>query len=195
MKFEDLDKTVYRSIISLFIRFSEDTAIFWTEADVTSYLYSLLINDPTFKKSLAWFESASFPKKSQTVLVHVNAQDETKSRRKYYDLLILKPKKYLKDEIDKDEEASVIGIEIKFDRKEPTRKEKSNIISDIRKVAQMRRGYVLWLNSGRKIGPVHLERAEKLANRLGVRLLYLDLSSKCEISPRTNVKELLEVVG
>ena len=190
MRFEDLDKAVYRNIIHLFRRFSEDPAIFWTEADVASHLYSLLINDPAFEKSIAWFESASFPKKSKTLLVHVNAQDETKSKGKYYDLLILKPKKYLKDEIDKDEEASVIGIEVKFDRRAPARKEKSNIISDIKKVAKMRKGYVLWLNSGRKIGPEHLEKAKKLANRLGVKLLYLDLSSQCKISPRTNVKEI-----
>lgn len=191
MRFDDLNEAVYQSIVKLFQCFSKHPAIFWTEADVTSYLYGLLINDPAFKNSLAWFESKEFPKKSKTLLVHVNAQDQTKSKDKYYDLLILKPKKYLKDEIDKDDEASVIGIEIKFNRRDPTRKEKSNIESDIRKVAQMRRGYVLWLNSRGKIGEEHLKRAERLAGKLGVKLLYLDLSLKCEISPRSNVKELL----
>jgi hypothetical protein len=84
------------------------------------------------------------------------------------------------------------GIEIKYNRRVPARKEPSNIIEDVKKVSDYKKGYVLWLNYDRKIHDDHLEKVEKLVEKYeNVKLYYLDLYSE---PIKTNVKEIFSTL-
>ena len=186
MRYKNLEEAVERNIIKLFKTFYENPAIFWGEADVTSYLYSLLINDPFFESLSPHVKSGwGLKKASKTFLVHVNIEDETAVKRKIYDILILKPDKVI-DELPYCE--GTIGIEIKFNRRRPARDGKASILSDIKKAKNMRRGYVLWLNWAGDMNVIDLEKVTKLVKKYrNVKLFYLDVFSD---PMKTNVRQL-----
>jgi len=84
---------------------------------------------------------------------------------------------------------TLVGIEIKFIRSSPARKEPSGILKDIRSVRYNKQGYVLWLNWDREIADSHLKKAENLIKRYeNVKLFYLDMFSE---PIKTNVNEIL----
>jgi hypothetical protein len=53
-------------------------------------------------------------------------------------------------------------LQIKFNRRIPARKEPSNIVEDVKKIADYRKGYILWLNWDREISDEHLNKVAKL---------------------------------
>jgi hypothetical protein len=72
----------------------------------------------------------------------------------------------------------MIGIEIKYNRRIPARKEPSNILGDVIKVADFKRGYILWLNWEIEINDGHLRKVEKLVAKFrNVKMFYLDVFS------------------
>lgn len=185
MKLKDLEEVVEKNIVRLFTVFYENPAIFITESDVKSYLYSLLINDPFIKNSTPHFKNRYLRKESKTFIVHTEIPEEIKSK-KVYDLLIFKPTKL----IDLDCCGTTIAVEIKFNRREPARKEKSSIVEDIKKAKHNRIGYVLWLNWDRPIDDTNLKTVKMLVDRCrNVKLFYLDVFSE---PPKTNLEELLK---
>jgi hypothetical protein len=184
-----LQDSVEKNIIKTFKTFYENPAIFLTEADVQCYLYSLLINDPFLKKFFASFNYLTTKKEiSNTILIHSElAVSMSSSKRKRYDISIWKPRK----NIDFSEWETLVGIEIKYNRRLPARSEASGIIKDIRSVRYNKQGYVLWLNWDREIDDNHLKVAQKLANKYeNVKLFFLDLYSE---PIKTNIDEILEM--
>jgi hypothetical protein len=176
MKFKDLEEAVERNIRKLFTSFYKNPAIFWTEADVKCYLYALLINDPFFKNSCPNFKDKNLRKESNTFLVHTELPVTVRGKDKKYDILIMEPSKT----ISYSDCESTICVEIKFNRRDPARKEKSSIVDDVKKAKEVnRRGYVLWLNWACPIRDNHLKRVRNLIkNYKNVELFYLDLYSE-----------------
>lgn len=178
MQWQDMDVAVKRNIEKVISIFYENPAMFLCEADVQAYLYSLLINDPVFAKKLIPYKNMKLQKESNTSLVHLEIQFDGKKPRAYerVDISILKPCKKFNSE---DGLPCSIGIEIKYNRKLPARNEASNIIKDVKKVANhYSQGYVLWLNWDRWINPEHLKKVKKAVRECrNVRLYYLDLHS------------------
>ena len=188
MKLKDLEEVVEKNIVRLFTFFYENPAIFITESDVKSYLYSLLINDPFIKNFTPHFRNEKLRKESKTFIVHTEISEDIKGKEKGYDLLIFKPTKF----IDLACCGTTIAVEIKFNRRAPARKEKSSIAEDIKKAKHNRRGYILWLNWDRPISDKHLNKVKKLVKRYGnVKFFYLDLFSE---PIKTNVKEITQLI-
>ena len=186
MKLKDLEEVIEQNIVRLFTVFYENPAIFLTESDVKSYLYSLLINDPFIKNFAPHFRNRNFRKESKTFIVHTEISEGIKGKDKVYDLLIFKPTKLTDLECC----GTTIAVEIKFNRREPARKEKSSIVEDIKKAKHNRLGYVLWLNWDRPIDDTNLKTVKMLVDRYrNVKLFYLDAFSK---PPKTNLEELLK---
>lgn len=186
MRFKDMQEAVERNIIKLFKSFFENPAIFLTEADVQGYLYSLLINEPFFRDASASFKYLT-PKEeiSKTLLVHAELEVGIRGKGKKYDISIWKPRKAIAFH----NWETLVGIEIKFNRRGPARKEPSSILEDIRSVRYNKQGYVLWLNWDREIADGHLKKAENLIRRYeNVKLFYLDMFSE---PIKTNVNEIL----
>jgi hypothetical protein len=178
MSEQKFDDAVEKNIMKLFKTFHDKTAYFLNERDVQSYLYSLLINDPILKISPT-LENFSTPniETPETLLVHADLQVEVRYMKgtKKVDITILPPQKVIDYSALLD---NAIGMEIKFDRRDPARKEKSNILDDVKKCAGYRRGYVLWLNWGKPISDDHLKETQSFVKRYdNVKLFYLDLFS------------------
>jgi hypothetical protein len=186
MKLKDLEEVVEQNIVRLFTVFYENPAIFITESDVKSYLYSLLINDPFIKNFTPQFRNEHLRKESKTFIVHTELSEDIRGKEKGYDLLIFNPTKF----IDLECCGTTIAVEIKFNRREPARKEKSSIVEDIKKAKHNRLGYVLWLNWDRPIDDTNLKTVKMLVDRCrNVELFYLDVFSE---PPKTNLEELLK---
>lgn len=179
MRLGELKKTVERNIQKLFIVFNRNPAIFLSEADVKCYLYSLLINDPSISKVMPQFKYPRLRRKSNTILVHT----EVKGERKIEDIAVLKPAKT----IDYTSYYTSIGIEIKFNRKEPARAhEDSGILDDIKKLKDELFGYLIWLNWDREIREDQLRKVKNTMKKYrNVKFFYIDLFSK---PVKTNVK-------
>jgi hypothetical protein len=178
MSEQKFDDAVEKNIMKLFKTFHDKTAYFLSERDVQSYLYSLLINDAILKISPT-IENFSTPniETPETLLVHTDLQVEVRYMKgtKKVDITILPPKKVIDYSALLD---NAIGIEIKFNRKGPARKEPSSILDDVKKCAGYRQGYVLWLNWDRPISDDHLKKTESFLKRHeNVKLYYLDLFS------------------
>lgn len=185
MRFKDMQEAVERNIVKLFKSFFENPAIFLTEADVQCYLYSLLINDPFFRDAFASFKHQTPKEVSKTLLVHAELEVLIRGKSKRYDISIWQPRKG----IAFSDWETLIGIEIKYNRRIPAGKEPSGILRDIRSVRYNKQGYVLWLNWDRVIADDHLKKAEKLTKRYeNVKLFYLDMFSE---PIKTNVNEIL----
>src|SRR5208283_3093477 len=86
----------------------------------------------------------------KTRLVHTETQGEIHKRDRKVDITIFPPKEI----IDDPDWYNMIGIEIKYNRRIPARKEPSNILGDVIKVADFKIGYILWLNWNTKINDV-----------------------------------------
>ena len=182
-----MDKAVENNILKLFKEFYEKPAIFLSESDVMCYLYSLLINDPVFKISPTLKYFSSIMESSETSLVHAEMQVNIKNRNKIVDISIFPPERTL----DYSDLTIAIGIEIKYNRRAPARKEPSSIIEDIKKVSDYKKGYILWLNYDREISDDHLEKVEKIVEKYeNVKLYYLDIFSE---PMKTNVKEISSI--
>jgi len=184
MRFSDLKEAVEKNIAKLFMAFYENPAIFLSEADIKCYLYALLIDDPFFRNLHPNFKYQTPKEKSTTLLIHSELRVEMRGKDKSYDIAILKPSKV----ITFSDCEIVSGIEIKFNRREPARKEKSNILEDIKKVSFTRQGYILWLNWDREIDNDQLRKVQNFVNNYkNVKLFYLDLFSE---PIKTNVPNL-----
>jgi hypothetical protein len=188
LEFEELNKIVERNIVKLFKIFQKNPAIFLSESDVQCYLYSLLINDPEirdFHPNMINFSATM--ETSKSIFVHANMRVSIRNKNRIVDLSVFPPKETL-DLTDNDLWDNMIGIEIKFNRRVPARKESSNIMDDIKKVSDYKKGYVLWLNWDREIDDDNLKKVEKFAEKhANVRVLYLDLFSD---PIKTNVSEI-----
>jgi hypothetical protein len=105
---------------------------------------------------------------------------------KKVDITIFPPKKVIDYSVDLD---NAIGIEIKYNRSCPARKEEvSGILDDAKKCADYRQGYVLWLNWKRPISDDHLKETKRfIKGRKNVKLYYLDV---CSDPIRTNIREI-----
>jgi hypothetical protein len=127
---------------------------------------------------MPFLKSKNLKKQSRTTLVH----SELRAGKNPEDIVIMKRTKT----IDLHSFYTSIGIEIKFNRKRPARKEKSNIISDIRKLKGEFFGYLLWLNWDREIGEDQLKRVQKAVSKhTNIKFYFMDMFSK---PTRTNVK-------
>jgi len=174
-------EVVDRLVMKLVTTFYENPAIFMSEGDVQCYLYALLVNDPYFRN--LWLEYPTAKKESKTLLVHSDAGVILEGKRKNCDVLIFEPNK-------KDLEP-LIAIEIKYNRRRPAAKEKSNIIEDIKKVSATNQGYILWLNWETGIEEDQLKQVKGLIQmHENVKLFYLDMFSD---PIKTNIKEILEM--
>lgn len=185
----DLSDIVEKNIVALLRTFHENPAIFLSESDVESYLYSLLINEPEIRDSLPTMTNFSAAREaSKSLLVHANLRVNIKNRDRLVDLSIFQPRSKL-DWADADEWESMIGIEIKFNRRVPaSRKERCGIIEDVKKVSDYKRGYVVWVNWGRAIDDAHLDKCKKEAEKYNnVKIFYLDVFSD---PIKTNVTDL-----
>jgi len=181
---------VEKNIMKLFKTFHDKTAFFLSERDVQSYLYALLINDPILKISPT-LENFSTPniETPKTLLVHTDLEVEVRYMKgiKKVDITIFPPKKVIDYSVDLD---NAIGIEIKYNRRSPAKKEVSGIFDDVKKCADYRHGYVLWLNWDRPISDDHLKETESFVRRHeNVKLYYLDVFSD---PIKTNVPNLLD---
>jgi hypothetical protein len=185
---KEFSDTIEKDILALFKTFNDKTGYFLSESDVQSYLYSLLINDPNLKTKpiLDNFATPNI-ETPETLLVHADAKvkiTRMKGTRKV-DLMIFPPRKTI-DYSGEFEDS--IGIEIKFNRRIPARKEHSGILDDIKKCADYKQGYVLWLNYDREISDNHLRIVRNRINECGnVKLFYLDVYSN---PIKTNVPDL-----
>jgi hypothetical protein len=180
MSLNKLVEVVENKIIELGIIFYKKKGVFLTETDVQSYMYSLLINDPYIQNFTPEFSISLNEEFSKSSLIHtnypVNIGDD---KNKKVDITIFNPDVTRNPEL-------VIGIEIKFNRKEPTRKEKSNILEDINKVAAFEKGYIIWFNWDREIDDKHLKKAEENKKEYeNVKFFYLDTYSE---PVKTNIK-------
>jgi len=188
MRFKDLQEAVERNITKLFKSFFENPAIFLSEADVQCYLYALLINDSFFREISPTLKYRTPKEESKTLLIHAEVEVGIRGKGKKYDISIWKPSKA----INLSEWETIIGIEIKFNRRSPARKEKSSILKDVRKVRYNKQGYILWLNWDREINEEHLKKVENLIRRYeNVELFYLDMFSE---PMRTNVKGISRLI-
>jgi hypothetical protein len=179
---------VERNITTLFKTFHYKTGYFLSERDVQSYLYSLLINDEDLKITTT-FEGFSTPniEAPKTLLVHADMKVHIRRMKndRRPDLTILPPHEAFDYNGNFD---NAIGIEIKFNRRAPARKEPSNILEDVKKCADYSQGYILWLNWDRPIGEEHLKKVkERVAKYENVRLFYLDVYSN---PVKTNIPDL-----
>jgi len=190
MKYKDLEEAVERNIGNLFTIFYRNPAFFLSESDVECYLYSLLVNDPILKISptLKNFSTPNI-ETPETLLVHTDLQVKVRYMKGYkkVDITIFPPKKVIDYSVDLD---NAIGIEIKYNRRSPAKKEVSGIFDDVKKCADYRHGYVLWLNWDRPISDDHLKETESFVRRHeNVKLYYLDVFSD---PIKTNVPNLLD---
>lgn len=188
LKLDELTEIVERNIVKLFKTFYDSPAIFLSERDVQCFLYSLLVNEPEIRDFLPnMINFSAAVETSKSFLVHADMRVNIKNKDRIVDFSIFPPKEKL-DWTNADFGDNMIGIEIKFNRRIPARKEPSNIIEDVKKVSDYKRGYVIWLNWDRKIDNDHLKKVEKIIEKYdNVRLLYLDLSSD---PIKTNVGEI-----
>jgi hypothetical protein len=181
-------KEIEKNILQLFKTFKKDAAFFLSERDVQSYLYHLLLNDPLLKMPTP---IENFPNPNienpRTILVHADLQEKIRYMKgmKKVDLVVFAPKEGLDYDSDLDD---AIGIEIKFNRRVPARKESSNILDDVRKCTDHGYGYVLWLNWDRKMDDDHITIVEKQVEKCdNVKFYYLDVFSN---PIKTNVPNL-----
>ncbi len=171
----EIKDIVENSIQKLLEVFKEDPHIFWTEGDVKSYLYHLLLAEPFFRKHMPTHRCEIYGDRSshsgKTILVHTETEFEGKKE----DITIFEFKKKLDE--TKEELDSLIGIEIKFNRRNPS-KGKSNIFNDLKSLKDHEQGYMIWLNWDRRIESSVLEKVkEKLKQYKNVKLIYFDLFS------------------
>jgi len=177
---DDKDKqiinAVEESIKELLIDFKNSPHIFWTEEDVRSYLYHLLISNDFFKKNTPLYKREVFREKlssGKTLLVHT----ETKYEGKKEDITIFELKEEL-DEIKNVDFYVLIGIEIKFNRKNPS-SGKSNILDDIKSLKDHEQGYIVWLNWDRPIDTDILKDVKKTVEKSkNIKLFYYDAYSE-----------------
>lgn len=187
MRFKDLQKAVEGNIVKLFKSFYKNPAIFLTEADLQCFLYSLLINDPFLKDAFASFKYLTTKEEiSKSLLIHSELEVGIRGKGKKYDISIWKPRR----KIAFSDWETLIGIEIKFNRRLPAGKKTTGILGDIKSVRYNKQGYVLWLNWDREIDDSHLQVAQKFANKYdNVKLFYLDVFSE---PIKTNIDEILK---
>lgn len=174
-------EVVERLVMKLVTTFYENPTIFLSEGDVQCYLYALLVNDLYFRNSRPEYPTAK--RESKTLLVHSDAGVILEGKRKNCDILIFEPN-------NRDLEPFV-AIEIKYNRRRPAGKAKSNIIEDIKKVSATNQGYILWLNWETGIEEDQLKQVKDLIQmHENVKLFYLDMFSD---PIKTNIKDILEM--
>jgi hypothetical protein len=171
----ELDQAVNKSIFNLFRTFAKSPGMFWSEGDVESFLFSLLINEPVFQRCSPNLDCENLKINSFTTLVHTQTKVFPKRMgRRINDIAIIIPN----EEINYPDTETVIGIEIKFNRKRPARDEKASIMNDIRKVKDNEKGYVLLLNWDRPINTEHLDTVIRRCGKYpNVKFYFVDVSS------------------
>lgn len=176
MRTKEFEEAIETNIAKFFKTFYENPAFFFRETDAVCYLYSLLINDPFFKKMHPRFRNKKLKRKSTTLLVHTEISREIRGKDKICDLMIWEPTKTVGLE-ERGKRKEKIGIELKFNRRDPAREsEKSGILGDVKKARANRKGYVLWMNWEKPLSDKNLEKTEKLVKRYeNVKLYYLDV--------------------
>lgn len=175
----EIKKIVENNIKKLLDVFRTNPHIFWTEEDVRSYLYHLLISDKFFQENMPPHKCEVYGDKAydsgKTILVHT----QTKFKGKNEDITIFE----LKEKLDetKEELDTLIGIEIKFNRRKHSKKETSNIFDDIKSLEEHKQGYIIWLNWDREMDTRTIRDVKNEVNKYkNVRLVYLDLYSNQE---------------
>jgi hypothetical protein len=165
----EIKRCVDQDIRKLLRVFRRQPAMFFTEADVQSYLYSLLIND----RALREFQPPVKGYDLKTVLVHAEART-TRPKQRRFDIVVGKPVATL----DENGYDGLVGIEIKFDTTYSS-SGNCNISEDIRKAHGFDVGYVLWLNWRFRISKDRVNRAEAFAKKYGnVTFWFIDMSTK-----------------
>jgi hypothetical protein len=183
MKLESLANTVESNIVHLFKKFREKPAVFLSKADVTSYLYYLLISDPFLGYSPTIKNLAPTVAKSKTFLVHAGLEVSIENQNKQVAISIGESEK----EIELSKWDFPIGIEIEHNTK-GAKTTQNTIAENIEKVSQYKKGYLLWLNWDSPIDDENLiETQELIAKKENVKLFYLDLMS---IPVKTNIKKI-----
>jgi hypothetical protein len=174
----NLTEIVERDITRLFKIFRSNPAIFLSESDVESYLYSLLINEPEIRDFLPTLTNFSYAlESSKTLLVHSNMRVKIKDKNRIVYFSIFQPKETL-DWGSEEFWDNMIGLEIKCNRRIPAGNEKCSIIEDVDKVSDFKKGYVLWLNWNIEIDEDNLNKCKQQVERYkNVKLFYLDIFS------------------
>ena len=183
MKLESLANTVESNIIHLFKKFKEKPAVFLSKADVTCYLYYLLITDPFLGYSPTIKNLAPTIAKSKTFLVHAGLDVLIENQNKQVAISIGESEK----EIELSKWDFLVGIEIGHNTK-ASKPIQNTIAENIEKVSKYKKGYLLWLNWETAIDDENLRETEEMvAKKENVKMFYLDLLS---IPVKTNVKKI-----
>jgi hypothetical protein len=183
MKLEALANTVESNIVHLFKKFKEKPAVFLSKADVTCYLYYLLITDPFLGYSPTIKNLAPTIAKSKTFLIHAGLEVSIENQNKQVAISIGESEK----EIELSKWDFLVGIEIEHNTK-PTKNIQNTIAENIEKVSKYKKGYILWLNWETSIDDENLREIQELiSKRENVKLFYLDLVS---IPVKTNIKKI-----
>ncbi len=184
MKLESLAISVESNIVHLFKKFKEKPAVFLSKADVTCYLYYLLISDPFLGYSPTIKNLAPTIPKSKTFLVHAGLEVSIENQTKQVALSVGETEK----EIELSKWDFLVGIEIEHNTK-AIKTLKNTISESIEKVSIYKRGYLLLLNWETAIDDETLREIQELVSkRENVKLFYLDLIS---IPIKTNIKKIV----
>jgi hypothetical protein len=184
MKVESLANSVEGNVIHLFKKFKEKPAVFLSKADVTCYLYYLLITDPFLGYSPTITNLSPTVAKSKTFLVHAGLDVLIENQNKQVAISIGQSEK----EIELSKWDFLIGIEIEHNTK-ATKTLQNTVVENIEKVSKYKKGYLLWLNWETAIDDENLRETQDLISKQeNVKLFYLDLLS---IPVKTNVKKIV----
>ena len=183
MKLEALANSVESNIVHLFKKFKEKPAVFLSKADVTCYLYYLLITDPFLGYSPTIKNLTPTIPKSKTFLVHAGLEVSIENQNQQVAISVGESQK----EIELSTWDFLVGIEIEHNTKAAITVQ-NTIIENIEKVAKYKKGYLLWLNWDSPIDDDNLAETEELiAKKENLKLFYLDLFS---IPVKTNIKKI-----
>ena len=143
------------------------------------------MNNKTISEIRPRLKGEKLKKSSDTILLHTQPIIHQRGKQKKFDIVFLKPS----PEINYDDCETIIGIEIKFNRRYPAGKEKSGILNDIKKAKDNKKGYILWLNWDRPISNEHKSITNKVSKKCGnVKFWWIDTSSG---SVKTNLKAII----
>jgi hypothetical protein len=184
MKIESLASTVESNITRLFKKFKEKPAAFLSKADLMCYMYYQLVTDPFLGFSPTITDLAPTIPKSKTFLVHAGLDVSIENQNKQVAISIGESQK----ETDLPAWDFLVGIEIEHNKK-ASPDTLADLSEDIKKIANYKRGYLLWLNWDAPIENDSIIEAERLVSQHeNLRFYYADIYSE---PIKSNIRKIM----
>ncbi len=165
-------------------KFKEKPAVFLSKSDVMCYMYYLLVTDPFLGFSPTITKLSPSVASSKTFLVHAGMDVSIAGQNRQVDLSIGESQK----ETELGTWEFLVGVAIQHNMKDSSF-ESLSLKEDVEKIAEYKKGYLLWLNWDTPLIDNDIEQAKELVAQFdNLRFMYLDL---CSTPPKSNVEKIL----